>query len=398
MKALSPTQEFRWLAEAGLLRAEIIQLPTHQLLQILWHVGRGNLAVGRLYEGHVNALQLVNWFGSDEQKTRYFASADAGELFAVWNTQSGAGVRFEASETGWQMRGAKTFCSGAGHVAHPIVTGELADGGWQMAVVPTASAPLEIDASWWQPLGMRASASFAADFSGTRLSAADPVGRGGRLLSPNRRFRAERFAFARFSWAARRICSSKRGAFCATPDAPTTRFNKCASGKWRPKSRAVGTGWRDAGETWDALGEFPWQTSATASAQMVAFAAMMRVATEEIGGEIMALCEKSVGARGLMKTEPFERITRDLTIYLKQPHLDEIPGRVRKMGARIARARRRIVECGRARRLSKSASPAITGVVATLYVASKFRCTARHRTAPACCSHILCRIEIFWKF
>ena len=93
----------------------------------------------------------------------------------------------------------------------------------------------------------------------------------------------------------------------------------------------IESGWHwllQAGQSWDALGTSPLEADEMAAAQMVALAAMMRLATEEIGVETMALCEKSVGARGLMRGLPFERITRDLTIYLKQPHLDEIPGRV----------------------------------------------------------------------
>ncbi len=36
----------------------------------------------------------------------------------------------------------------------------------------------------------------------------------------------------------------------------------------------------------------------------------------------MPLAERSVGARGLMRPQPFERIHRDLTFYLRQPAPD----------------------------------------------------------------------------
>jgi alkylation response protein AidB-like acyl-CoA dehydrogenase len=66
------------------------------LLQVLYHVGRGNLAVGRLFEGHVNALLLVQRFGTPAQVARYAADAQAGHLFGVWNTENPAhGVRLE---------------------------------------------------------------------------------------------------------------------------------------------------------------------------------------------------------------------------------------------------------------------------------------------------------------
>lgn len=321
-----PTQEFLWLREAGLLNAEIIGAPTLDLLRILWHIGRGNLAVGRLYEGHVNALQLVNWFGTEKQKARYFADAEAGQLFAVWNTQAANGIHFDADGDGWKMRGAKTFCSGAGSVTRPIVTGESPTG-WQMAVVPTELAKLEIDRSWWQPMGMRASASFAVDFGGTTLNSGDLLGKAG-----------DYYQQPAFSGGAIRFCAVQLGGAAAIGE-QTRRFLRAVGRADDAFQRArvgrmtmkVQSGWQwltDAARMWDECGESLLAGDAATAARMVAFAAMMRLATEEICLETMQLCEQSVGARGLMKTEPFERLTRDLTIYLKQPHLDEIAGRV----------------------------------------------------------------------
>ena len=323
-----PQTEFRWLREAGLLKAEIARLPAHELLPVLWHVGRGNLAVGRLYEGHINALQLVGWFADDAQKARYFGEADAGELFAVWNTQAGEGIRFESAENGYQMRGAKTFCSGAGSVTRPVVTGEGAEG-WQMAIVPTERARIEIDRSWWQPMGMRASASFASDFSGTHLEDADMLGRAGDYYrQPAFSGGAIRFCAVQLGGAASLVEQTRR--FLRATGRADDAFQQARVGRMTMKAQS---GWQwlfDAARMWDGLGQDPLGCDEAAARQMVAFAAMMRLATEEICLEIIGLCQQSVGARGLMRGEPFERITRDLTIYLKQPHLDEIPGRVGK--------------------------------------------------------------------
>lgn len=322
-----PTDEFRWLAQSGLTRSEIIALPTTEILEILWHVGRGNLAVGRLYEGHVNALQLIAWFGDAAQKANYFAGADAGQLFAVWNTQAGNGIRFEARADGWEMRGSKTFCSGAGNVTRPIVTGEIESGGWQMAVVPTENARMEIDRGWWQPLGMRSSASFAVDFGGTRLGNADLLGApGDYYLQPAFSGGAIRFCAVQLGGAAALFEQTRD--FLREVGRANDAFQQARLGQMAMK---IQSGWQwfgNAGALWDDLAATPRVADENQSAQMVAFAAMMRLATEEICNEVMLLCEKSIGARGLMRNLPFERITRDLTIYLKQPHLDEIPGRV----------------------------------------------------------------------
>ena len=321
-----PTDEFRWLREAGLLNAQVVRVPTLELLQTLWHVGRGNLAVGRLVEGHVNALQLIGWFGTDEQKLRAFAEANDGQIFAVWNTQAANGIRFDANEDNWHMSGAKTFCSGAGNVTRPIVTGENS-AGWQMAIVPTERAHLEIDSSWWQPMGMRASASFAVDFGGTTLTNDDLLGVAGDYYrQPAFSGGAMRFCAVQLGGAASIVEQTRR--FLRAAGRADDAFQRARVGRMTMK---VQSGWQwltDAARMWDELGAQPFESGAVAASRMVAFAAMMRLATEEICLDVMALCGQSVGARGLMRTEPFERLTRDLTIYLKQPHLDEIAGRV----------------------------------------------------------------------
>src|SRR5436309_1396845 len=92
-----PEEEFRRIAEAGLFAAPVPQAHGGQGLgtapgrmwpglRLLSLLGWGNLSVGRVYEGHVNALQLINLFGTPEQVARYAADAVAGQkLFAVWN-------------------------------------------------------------------------------------------------------------------------------------------------------------------------------------------------------------------------------------------------------------------------------------------------------------------------
>ena len=57
-------------------------------------------------------------------------------------------------------------------------------------------------------------------------------------------------------------------------------------------------------------------------AQLLAYVNMTRTMIEEICLRCMQLAERSVGARGLMRPNPMERIHRDLTTYLRQPAPD----------------------------------------------------------------------------
>jgi alkylation response protein AidB-like acyl-CoA dehydrogenase len=92
-----PTEAVAALTRSGLLSAPLPPeyggcglglLPgtMRPLLDTLRAVGRVDLSVGRLYEGHCNALQLIAQFGTEAQFRRAALDTTAGHMFAVWNT------------------------------------------------------------------------------------------------------------------------------------------------------------------------------------------------------------------------------------------------------------------------------------------------------------------------
>ncbi len=140
-----------------------------KLADVLRLVGYGSLALGRLYEGHVNALQLIAQYGDLGQRARLFADAGAGHLFGVWNTEPpGGGVVIEDCVDGSRLGGVKTFASGSGFVTRALVTGRSPGGETLMLVVPLP-AGARADLSAWRAHGMRASATGTLDFNGLAL-------------------------------------------------------------------------------------------------------------------------------------------------------------------------------------------------------------------------------------
>ena len=171
-----PVETLRKIAENALLTAPLPKKfggfdlglesgTNYALLQILKHLGRGNLVAGRVYEGHFNALLLIKLFGSQEQIERFSLDAKNGKLFGVWNTQANDGVKiFPLENDKFRLEGAKTFATGIDFVTRPIVNGAMPDGGWQMTIVPLDEVETKTDASWWNPMGMRATRSFKLIF------------------------------------------------------------------------------------------------------------------------------------------------------------------------------------------------------------------------------------------
>lgn len=337
-----PVEEFALIAETGLLA---VSLPDSQgglglgsapqttlpLLKILKHFGRGNLAVGRIYEGHVNALHLITTFGTEEQISDCAANVHRHHcLCGVWNTQDQEGVYIYAlGNDRYRLQGAKTFASGAGYVNRPLVTGMLIaeDGrtemGWQMFTVPMDEVRPTIDASWWQPLGMRASASFRVDFTGAELDSSGLIGKPG-----------DYYRQPWFSGGALRFAAVQLGGAEALADTMRQYLRELArSGDAFQQGRAGEVAILvESGDLWlRGAAQIADSSAMTGGAaaddtanceRVLGYANMTRTAIEGICLDVMRLVERSVGARGLRRPHPVERIHRDLTMYLRQPATD----------------------------------------------------------------------------
>ncbi len=321
-----PADEFRWLYEQGLLAAPLHpalggvglgSLPgtTPDLLKLLRQIGRGNLAVGRLYEGHVNALLLLQTFGTPQQQAAWAADVHAGRQFSVWNTQAGDGVHLAALPDGkFQLQGAKTFASGAEHVARPLITGATEDGGWQMMIVPTERVQTAVsDPSFWHPLGMRATASVHMDFTGLEVGPEDLLGQPGDYYKqPAFGGGGIRFMAVQMGGAAAVLEHTRQ--FLRDQNRTEDPFQRERVGKMASLI--------EAGDLWlGGAGEITDNPDADAET-VVQYAHIARAAIEEICLDVLRLAERCVGARGLLRPNPFERIHRDLTLYLRQPGSD----------------------------------------------------------------------------
>ena len=335
-EGLFPEEAFLELGNAGLLAVNLPDQPlaadgpnTPALLNLLKRVGAANLAVGRVYEGHVNALLLAQVYGTAEQQERWFSDVLRRQtLFSVWNTQAHDGIRIHALGGGrYELEGSKTFCSGANWIDHPLITGELIVAGkprgWQMCILP-ASAVDEtvVNNRFWKPLGMRASASFKMNFTGVALTDDDLLGK------PGDYFRQPHFGGGAIRFAAVQLGGAE-AIFDATRELLRSigrtddPFQKMRLAEMAIQIETGNLWLAQAGANTDA-----WLATGVddpdVATKVVTYANMTRTAIETICIEVMRLAERAVGARGLLRPLPFERIHRDLTMYLRQPAPDAV--------------------------------------------------------------------------
>lgn len=332
-----PVKEFELIAEAGLLAAPlqpelgglglgINADVTWQLLMLLKQIGRGNLAVGRIYEGHVNALQLIQTFGTTEQIAAYASDArDRHKIFGVWNAEAEDGVKIHPQADGqYCLEGSKTFCSGSGFVDRPFVNGVLPDGSWQMCVVPMEEVATVSDPAWWQPSGMRATASFKVDFSGVELNASALIGQPGDYFrQPWLTAGVIRFAAVQLGGAEALFDATRQ--YLQELNRTSDPYQQERLGRMAIALESGNVWLRGATELVQTYGSLfggdPTQPNEQAD-KLVAYTNMVRTAIEQICIDVMQLCQRSVGTRGLLPPHPMERIIRDLTLYLRQPVFD----------------------------------------------------------------------------
>ncbi len=317
--AAFPTEDFADLRQAGVLQAVLpigsggLGLGTEpagaqDLLALLVLLGRGNLALGRLLEAHVNALRLIVRFGDQALHEQAARDAQDGHLFGLWVTDPpGSGLRLLSGST---LDGDKQFCSGAGHVTRAVVTAEDATG--QTHLVYTTLGE-EVAAS---PLpgglaGMRAATTGQVGF---RHAPATPFGEPGDYLrEPD------------FSCGAWRTSAVTLGGLQAL--AEELRRQLVARGRQDdPHQQAR------VGETLIAAETARlWMTAAAARAESpqadaaaVAYVGLARLAVERACLDTVELAQRSLGVAALLRSNPVERLCRDLATYLRQPAADMV--------------------------------------------------------------------------
>ena len=332
-----PEAEFKKIAAAGLLAAPLqpnlgglglgIDASTMvDLLQILKLMGSGNLAVGRIYEGHVNALQLIQTFGTSQQIARYAADArDHHRIFGVWNAEAADGIKILVEGGGnYRLEGSKTFASGCGYVNRPFVPGALPDGGWQLCIVPMDEVATTSDPTWWQPAGMKATASYKVDFSGVELKEADLIGQAGDYFrQPWLSAGVIRFAAVQLGGAEALFDATRQ--FLQSLNRTEDPYQEARLGQMAIAIKSGDLWLQGAAEQIAAYAPLfaghPAEPQPQAE-QLVAYVNMVRTAIENICMDVIQHSERSIGTRGLLPPHPAERIIRDLTLYLRQPVFD----------------------------------------------------------------------------
>ncbi|WP_407521394.1 acyl-CoA dehydrogenase family protein [Methylobacterium oryzisoli] len=319
-----PAEDVADLARLGLLAAPVPsaeggaglgeEADAGALAEVLRLVGSGSLALGRLYEGHVNALDLIARYGDARQRERLFGDALDGHLFGVWNTEPpAAGLTLAECPGGVALAGVKTFASGAGRVTRALVTARRAPADAPLMLVVPLAPGTRADLSAWQAQGMRASATGTVDLTGL------VVPREAVLGGPDDYHRQPHF-----SGGAWRFAAVQLGGIEAVFDAWRGHLAAAGRGADPHQLARLGEGaiavegarlWVRRAAGLVAAGTLPPE-------RIVAYVNLARLAVERAGLDVLQLAQRSVGLPGFLRGHRLERLSRDLATYLRQPAPD----------------------------------------------------------------------------
>jgi alkylation response protein AidB-like acyl-CoA dehydrogenase len=315
-----PAADVTALHESGLLTAV---LPVNyggtgllglSLSEVLRSIGSGSLPLGRLFEGHVNAVELVVRYGDHQRVELVAEEARAGKMLGVWNTDDSNGLRLIHRHGRSWLEGRKVLASGAGHIERPLVTA-TDENGRRLIVLPKLRALDRADLSRWTAHGMRASATGAVDFTGIEIAPLEIVGSEGDY---------ERQPW--FSAGAWRFAAVHLGGMERLFDLLRRHLQETNRGQDPHQAARLGRAAMaiETARLWVAqaasIAEAP--LGSRAPEQLVAYVNLARLAVEAAALDLMQLVQRSVGLQAFLRPNPIERISRDLATYLRQPGPD----------------------------------------------------------------------------
>jgi len=149
-----------------------IPLPGHgetwRRFEVLASEAAADLSVGRLIEGHVDALAILA-----EARMKPF---EESATYGVWAARTPrGGTMADVVPGGWLLSGSKPFCSGSGIIDRALVTAEAPDG-YRLFDISLKDHVATVHEDSWPAVGMADSQSYTLEFGGPVITANQAVG------------------------------------------------------------------------------------------------------------------------------------------------------------------------------------------------------------------------------
>jgi len=298
-------------------------------------IARVDMSLARCWEGHVNSLVLLDGMSNEQQKARWFAGVvERGEKWVAWSGEPQArkpgeavrfGTRVEKVDGGYVIEGNKAFATSAGGAQWAILLVNTAGPGGvrhaeagsldtQLMMACNLSDPtVEVDGSWWDPIGMRATVSHLVHFRRTFIPESDVIGYGGQYLK-------EGWQTCFIPHYAATFLGAAEAAYDYAMEYITSQ-NKIEDPYVQHHIGQMSVNVETA-HLWLRHVARLWETGRYLEAQLAGSRA--RHVVEHLAESTVKDCIRACGARCLIRPSVLERIYRDLSFYVRHDNDDHI--------------------------------------------------------------------------
>jgi alkylation response protein AidB-like acyl-CoA dehydrogenase len=318
LEAPFPEDAFEALEAAGALafnaRAGSARPPAALELDLVRRVASADGSVGRIFDGHLNAVERIAAQAPAPLRDRELTAVLAGELRAgVWGGDPVPGEGPPATVVdaggGEVLRGVKTFCSGAGGLHRALVLGRDQDGGPPISVWIdlTDERRVEVDPTWYRARGLVASVSHRVVFHDAPvLARLGPPG----AISAQPWFGRDALRTAA-SWAGMADTALQDALATLAQRARRGELEGLAAGRMLTAHRTIDVWIGAAAAAMDAAGP-----------DLAGVALHGRAAIAQACRELLDEAARACGSRPFARAEALDRARRDLELFLLQHRLD----------------------------------------------------------------------------
>ncbi len=344
--ATFPAEDFDDLFHAGLLAPVVPKEyggyglgPYTGDVFTLWmmtaEIARADMSLARCWEGHVNSLVLLDGMSTEEQKARWFKGViEQGEKWVAWSGEPQArkpdepirfGTTVEKVDGGYIINGNKVFATSAGGAQWAILLVNTAGpGGVRHAAAENVDTVLmmacnlsdpsvEIDTSWWDPIGMRATASHLVHFRNTFIPDEDLIGYPGQYLK-------EGWQTCFIPHYAATFLGAAEAAYDYALDYVT--MQKKIEDPYVQHHIGQMSVNVETAHLWLRHVARLWESGRYLEAQLAGSRA--RHVVEHLAEDTVKQCIRACGARCLIRPSALERVYRDLSFYVRHDNDDQI--------------------------------------------------------------------------
>ncbi|MES2609141.1 MAG: acyl-CoA dehydrogenase [Pseudomonadota bacterium] len=312
LAALPVAAQLRQLAGMGL--AHLPQPGAGSTLlrwQALCQVAQHSLALAKLYEGHTDALAILQELGHGREP----GDRPRAGTWGMWAAEA-PGQRVQVlppGDGGQQARlsGAKAWCSGAQGVSHALLTAWLpGQDQSQLVAVELGHPSIRMNTGAWQAVGMADTLSAEVAFDGTPATLVGVPG--DYLRRPGFWHGGAGIAACWYGGTLAVADALYRGMRSASPEHPAFAYRAAAFGKVDRVLAGVaallreGAGWIDAHP----------------QAHAMAVALRVRQAAEAGARCVLDETGRALGATPYCRDAAFARAAADLPVFIRQSHGD----------------------------------------------------------------------------